>query len=247
MSGTLYLIGTGPGDPELLTLKAVRLLASVDIIAYPQKQGEPSLSYRIAEKHLNPAAEHLPVDIPMAVERAPAAAAYDGLAKDLLAHLQQGKSIAYLCEGDPLFYGSAMYVLARISAKASVEIVPGITSLTATAAAIQRPLAARNEVLKVLPAPLDDEVLRAELSTAEAVAIIKVGRHFDRVRALLEETGHAANAMIVEHATGEGQRITRLRDFASDDRPYFSTILCYRGQEAWVGEAWAEETWAEKS
>lgn len=242
MSGTLYLIGTGPGDPELLTLKAVRLLASVDIIAYPQKQGEPSLSYRIAQEHLNPAAKHLAVDIPMAVERAPAAAAYDGLATDLLAQLQQGKSVAYLCEGDPLFYGSAMYVLARIGTKASVEIVPGITSLTATAATIQRPLAARNEVLKILPAPLDDEVLRAELSTAEAAAIIKVGRHFDRVRALLEETGHAANAMIIEHATGEAQRITRLRDFASDDRPYFSTILCYRGQEVWAEEAWAEKS-----
>lgn len=234
MSGTLYLIGTGPGDPELLTLKAVRLLASADVIAYPQKAGEPSLSYRIAEAHLNKDAELLPADIPMSTERAPGQEAYDKLAAEILKHLAAEKSVAYLCEGDPLFYGSAMYVLARIADKAPVEVVPGITSLTATAAAISRPLAARNEVLKVLPAPLNDDTLRAELAGAEAVAIIKVGRHFDRVRALLEETGHAASAMIVEHATGAEQRIRPLRDFASDARPYFSTILCYRGNEAWA-------------
>lgn len=235
MSGTLYLVGTGPGDPELLTLKSVRVLGAVDVIAFPQKSGEPSLSYRIAEAHLNPAAKRMPVEIPMAVERAPAQAAYDDFAQQLLAELKSGKNIAYLCEGDPLFYGSAMYLLARITGLAPVEIVPGITSLTATAAAIARPLAARNDVLKILPAPLGDDRLRAELLSAEAVAIIKVGRHFDRVRKLLEETGHAANAVIVERASDTNQKVTRLRDFNTDERPYFSTILCYKGAEEWSG------------
>lgn len=234
MSATLYLIGTGPGDPELLTLKAVRLLASADVIAYPQKANEPSLSFRIAQSHLNPEAEMLPADIPMSTERGPGQAAYDDLASKILLHLNAGKSVAYLCEGDPMFFGSAMYVLARVGDKAKVEVVPGITSLTATAAAIPRPLAARNEVLKVLPAPLDDDTLRAELISAESAVIIKIGRHFDRIRQLLEQTGHAENAIIVEHATSDKQRITRLRDFASDERPYFSTILCYKGDEAWA-------------
>lgn len=234
MSGTLYLVGTGPGDPELLTLKAVRLLGGADVIAYPQKKGEPSLSYRIAEAHLNPNAERLPVDIPMAVERAPAQQAYDAFAGELLTRLRADKTIAYLCEGDPLFYGSAMYLVERVGQAAPIEIVPGITSLTATAAAIGRPLAARNDVLKVLPATLDDQRLLAELQTSESVAIIKVGRHFDRVRDLLETSGHAANAMIVEHATGRDQKITPLRAFAEDARPYFSTILSYRGAEDWA-------------
>jgi precorrin-2/cobalt-factor-2 C20-methyltransferase len=118
-----------------------------------------------------------------------------------------------------------------------VEVVPGVTSLTAAAAAIGRPLAARNETLKVLPAPLGDEVLRAELLAAPAVAIIKVGRHFDRVRALLGETGHAAGAMVIEHATTSRQRVTPLGAFAHDERPYFSTILCYRGAESWRAPA----------
>jgi precorrin-2/cobalt-factor-2 C20-methyltransferase len=114
-----------------------------------------------------------------------------------------------------------------------VKIVPGVSSLTAAAAAIGRPLAARNEMLKVLPAPLADDIQRAELLTTPAAAIIKVGRHFDRIRALLAETSHAANALVVEHATSARQRITPLAEFGHDERPYFSTILCYRGEEAW--------------
>ncbi len=231
--GTLHLVGVGPGDPELLTLKAARLLAHVLVIAYPTTGEDAALALQIATPHLNPAAEHLPVAIPMSVERGPAKAAYDAAAETILAHLAAGRDVAWLCEGDPLFYGSAMYLVARVGPYAPIAVVPGVTSLTAAAAAIARPLAARNEMLKVLPAPLDDATLRAELAATPAAAIIKVGRHFDRVRNLLGETGHAEGAMVVEHATGPRQRITRLVDFAHDERPYFSTILCYRGEEAW--------------
>lgn len=232
-NGTLHLVGVGPGDPELLTLKAVRLLASVPVVAYPTTGEDSALALQIATTHLNASAEHLPVAIPMSIERGPAQAAYDGAAQAILAHLHAGRDVAWLCEGDPLFYGSAMYLVARVGAHAPIAVVPGVTSLTAAAAAIARPLAARNEMLKILPAPLDDETLRSELEATPAAAIIKVGRHFDRVRNLLGETGHAAGAMVVEHATSPRQRITRLADFAHDERPYFSTILCYRGDEAW--------------
>jgi precorrin-2/cobalt-factor-2 C20-methyltransferase len=233
MTGALHLVGVGPGDPELLTLKAARLLGAITVVAYPTTGEDSALALEIAGPHLNPAAERLPVSIPMSVERGPAQAAYDAAAESILAHLHAGRDVAWLCEGDPLFYGSAMYLVARVGAHASVAIVPGVTSLTAAAAAIGRPLAARNEMLKILPAPLGDATLRAELAATPAAAIIKVGRHFDRVRALLAETGHAAGAVVVEHATSSRQRITRLADFAHDERPYFSTILCYRGAEAW--------------
>ncbi|HEX4296652.1 MAG TPA: precorrin-2 C(20)-methyltransferase [Devosia sp.] len=234
MSGTLHLVGVGPGDPELLTLKAVRTLRGADVIAYPVAGEGASLALAIAAQFVSPIAVRLPVALPMSTDRDPAQAAYDAAADAIFAHLADGRDVAWLCEGDPLFYGSAMYMLARLASRAPVAIVPGVTSLTAAAAAIARPLAARNEILKVLPAPLDDATLRAELSTAPAVAIIKIGRHFDRIRLLLAETGHAAGAVVVEHATTERQRITRLADFAHDERPYFSTILCYRGAEAWA-------------
>lgn len=233
MTGTLYLVGVGPGDPELLTLKAARVLAAVPVVAYPESGEDSALALSIAAGHLAAEAERLPAAIPMQVERAPAQAAYDRAAVAILARLESGRDVAWLCEGDPLFYGSAMYLIARVAPHAPVEVVPGVTSLTAAAAAIARPLAARNEVLKVLPAPLSDEVLAAELAGAAAVAIIKVGRHFDRIRALLTATGHAAGAVVVEHATTARERITPLTRFAHDERPYFSTILCYRGGEAW--------------
>lgn len=233
MTGTLYLVGVGPGDPELLTLKAARLLGAAAVIAFPTTGEGAALALEIAREHVNPAAELLSVAIPMALERAPAQSAYDAAATVILAHLAAGRDVAWLCEGDPLFYGSAMYLVDRVAPFAPVAIIPGVTSLTAAAAAIGRPLAARNETLKVLPAPLDDAALRAELDAAPAVAIIKVGRHFDRIRALLAETGHADGAMVVEHATTARQRITPLGEFRHDERPYFSTILCYRGAEAW--------------
>jgi precorrin-2/cobalt-factor-2 C20-methyltransferase len=233
MTGTLHLVGVGPGDPELMTLRAVRVLRSVHVIAYPSTGEEAAFARQIADRYILPGAILLPVTIPMTVERGPAQAAYDGAAETILMHLRANRDAAWLCEGDPLFYGSAMYVLSRLAGQAAVEVVPGITSLTAAAAAIGRPLAARNEILKVLPAPLPDETLRAELHAAPAAAIIKVGRHFDRIRDLLAETGHAANAVVVEHATTARQRITPLAGFGYGERPYFSTILCYRGQEAW--------------
>jgi precorrin-2/cobalt-factor-2 C20-methyltransferase len=231
--GVLSLVGVGPGDPELLTLKAVRVLREAQIVAYPSTGEAAAFARDIAAAHIPPAAILLPVTLPMAVERGPAQAAYDAAAEVMLGHLRAGRSGAWLCEGDPLFYGSAMYLLGRLAAHARVAIVPGVTSLTAAAAAIARPLAARNELLKILPAPLPDDILRAELASAPAAAIVKIGRHFDRIRDLLRATGHAANAIVVEHATTPRQRITALEAFGHDERPYFSTILCYRGDEAW--------------
>jgi precorrin-2/cobalt-factor-2 C20-methyltransferase len=240
MTAPLYLIGVGPGDPELLTLKAARILGEVTVVAYPSTGDDSALAFEIAKTHLNPAAELLPVAIPMSVERGPAQAAYDGAAALILDHLRAGRAVAWLCEGDPLFYGSAMYLTHRVAPDASVVVVPGVTSLTAAAAAIGRPLAARNEMLKVLPAPLADDILRSELMATPAAAIIKVGRHFDRIRALLTDTGHAESAMVIEHATTVRQRITPLSEFAHDERPYFSTILCYRGQETWKNWTWGK-------
>ncbi|HVY52533.1 MAG TPA: precorrin-2 C(20)-methyltransferase [Devosia sp.] len=231
MSGTLYLVGVGPGDPELMTFKAARVMRNAHVIAYPSTGEESAFARQIADQYILPGAILMPVTIPMTVERGPAQAAYDAAAATILSHLRAGRNAAWLCEGDPLFYGSAMYVLMRIGGAAPVEVVPGVTSMTAAAAAIHRGVAGRNEVLKVLPATLPDEALRPELLSTPAAVIIKVGRHFDRIRDLLRETGHAASAVVVEHATTARQRITPLEGFGYGERPYFSIILCHRGEE----------------
>ena len=228
-----YGLGLGPGDLELLTLKAARILAEVDVIAYPAANGGESLARSIVAPLIPERAVELAIDLPMATAREPGQSAYDKGAIAIGAHLQAGRSVAFLCEGDPFFYGSFMYLFERLGRDFPTEIVPGVTSITACAAAIARPLAARNDVLKVIPGPLPVERIRAELETAEAAAIMKVGRHFPKLRELLIGMGLGHRAMVITRATRADQSITPLLDMEAGETPYFSTILIYKGGESW--------------
>ena len=232
-TGKLYGVDVGPGDIELLTLKAARLLSEVKIIAYPAANGGDSLARRIVAPLIPENVREIPMPISMEEERDAARGAYDAAAEKIAGHLREGSDILFLCEGDPFFYGSFMFIHERLGSSFETIIVPGVTSLTACAGALGRPLAARNEVLKVVPAPLPEARLRAELQDAEAAAIIKVGRHFDKVLKVLRDLDLAARACLVERATQGDQRITPLNDMAEGTRPYFSTILIYNGSEPW--------------
>ena len=232
-AGTLHGVGVGPGDPELLTLKAHRLISSADVVAYPVNGSGDGFAKRIVASALKADAEHLPFHVPMKVERGPAQCAYDEAAAQIRSRLRDGKDVVLLCEGDPFFFGSYMYMHKRLSGEFACEVVPGVTSLTACAAELGRPLAARNEVLKVLPAPLPEDVLTRELQGCESAAIIKVGRHFEKVRKVLREAGLAGSAWIVEAATNPEQNVMALEDVKVGEKPYFSTILVYRGGEDW--------------
>lgn len=231
--GKLYGVGVGPGDIELLTLKAARLLSEVKIIAYPSAKGGDSLARRIVAPLIPEDARELPITIPMERARDPARSAYDKAAEQIAVHLKQGGDVLFLCEGDPFFYGSFMFIHERLSAQFDCLVVPGVTSVTACAAALGRPLAARNEVLKIVPAPLAEDRLRRELETAESAAIIKVGSHFAKVRKVLCDLGLLSRAAIIERATQGDQRILQLNDASEETQPYFSTILVYNGSEPW--------------
>lgn len=233
MSGVLYGIGVGPGDPELVTLKAARLIAGAPVIAYPAANDGDSLARRIVAALIPAGAEELPIALPMQAARGPAQAAYDKAAGAIGGHLDSGRDVAVLCAGDPFLYGSFMYLFARLAGRHRTEVVPGVTSLTACAALLGRPLAARDDVLKVLPAPIEEARLAAELERCDAAAVVKVGRHFDKVRRVLRALGLEESARLIEAATTPDQRVTRLSDMPDGERPYFSTILVYRGGEGW--------------
>mgnify|MGYP000941281849 CR=1 FL=1 len=233
MSGRLYGLGVGPGDPELLTLKALRILQRCGLIAFPTLEDGASFARAIVAAHVLPTQRELPIRLPMTTERAPAQAVYDLAAEEIAAALAAGTDVAVLCEGDPFFYGSFMYLFGRLAERHPVEVVPGVSSLTACAAATGFPLAARNDVLTVLPAPLDDDRLRRGLAGCDAAAIIKLGRHLPRIRRLLAEEGLLEQACYVERASLPNERRVPLAALEDAPAPYFSMILLHRRGSAW--------------
>ncbi|MBO6754775.1 MAG: precorrin-2 C(20)-methyltransferase [Roseibium sp.] len=234
MSGTFYGIGLGPGDPELMTLKAHRLISSAKVVAYPAPDTGPSFARAIAAGIISKSATEIPIVVPMRVDRFPAREIYDTAAAEIAGVLKSGTDVVVLCEGDPFFYGSFMYLFERLTDRFSCEIVPGVTSLTACAARLKRPLTARTDVLTVLPGPLPDAELRPKIEAVQAIAIMKVGRHLSRLKSLLTEMNLLDHAGYVERASLPDERVLRLSDLTSETAPYFSMILIYKGDEAWM-------------
>ena len=233
MTGTLYGVGVGPGDPELMTLKAARLIRAARVIAYPTLAGAKSFARSIAAGCIAPGIREIVIDMPMLDVREPAQAAYHRGAAEIMEVLSEGIDVICLCEGDPLFYGSFMYLMARISGRFPVEVVPGITSLTAGAARAGRALAARNEIVTILPGPLPDDVLARRIDEAHTVAILKLGRHAGRVKALARRMGLLDRSVYVQQATLPTEKICPLIE-APDAAPYFSLALISKGDDPWL-------------
>lgn len=231
--GTLYGLGVGPGDPELLTLKAARILGAAPVIAYPAPLDGDSMARRIAAPHIPPGRTEIAIRMPMVEARFPAQAVYDRAAAEIADHLTAGRNVAVLCEGDPFFYGSFMYLFGRLAGDHATQVVPGVSALTATAAVAGAPLAARNDVLTVLPGPLDEAALVERLTRAEAVAVIKVGRHLAKVKRALAAADLADGAHYISHASMAEQRVLPLAELTEDSAPYFSMILAHRRPAVW--------------
>ena len=233
MKGTLYGLGVGPGDPELITLKALRILERASVLAYPAPEEGESLVRGIVAGHLDGHHQEICIRMPMVAARFPAQEVYDRATVELGRHLDAGRDVAVLCEGDPFFYGSFMYMFGRMAARHAVEVVPGVSSLMACAATLGAPLAARNDVLTVVPATLSSDMLERRIRDVDAVAVVKVGRHLPKVRAVIETMGLTANARYVEHATMASERSLPLADVADGTAPYFSMILLHARGDAW--------------
>ena len=232
-AGRFYGVGIGPGDPELMTVKAARLIASADVVAYHCGVGKQSNARRIA-------ADLIPVD---AIEeelrypvttgttdhpggyRGALADFYEEAAARLAAHLEAGRDVVLLAEGDPLFYGSFMYMHDRLAARFRTEIVPGVTSVSAACAVASLPLARQTDVLTVLPGTLPTPELARRLADTDAAVIMKLGRTFPAVVEALEQAGRIEHAVYVERASMDEQRTLPVKDVDPDDVPYFSVIV----------------------
>ncbi len=232
MSGVLRGVGVGPGDPELITLKALKALRNAAVLAYPAPPRGESLARRIAAPHLPGGQEEIPIRMPLEPARFPAPDVYDAAAAALGRRLDAGRDVAVLCEGDPFLYGSFLYLFERLAARYRVEVVPGVSSPMACAAALGLPLAARNDVLTVIPAPLDAGRVAALLAACDAAAVVKVGRHLEKIRRVLADLDLTDRAHYVERASMAAERILPLAAVAPP-APYFSMVIVHKRGAAW--------------
>ena len=165
----------------------------------------------------------------MDVARYPAQDVYDWATGEIGKMADAGKSVAILCEGDPFFYGSFMYLYSRLSGSYEVKVIPGVSSVNACAAELGIPLAARSDVISAIPATLDAKTMEARLRAADTASIIKAGRHLKKVKQVLESLGVSDDAMYIERATMDNQRILPLSQVSEDTAPYFSMIIVRLG------------------
>jgi precorrin-2/cobalt-factor-2 C20-methyltransferase len=231
--GHLYGIGVGPGDPELLTLKALRLLKASPVVAYFVAKGKKGNAFSIVETHLEAGQTRLPLVYPVTTEALEPPLSYESVIADFYdtaaaligEQLNAGRDVAVVCEGDPLFYGSYMYLHDRLSPEFDVEVIPGVCSMLGGAAVLGTPLVYRNQSLSILSGVMTEDELRRKLSDTDAAVIMKLGRNFDKVRRVLDELGLADRARYIERATMSNQRIVPLADVDPMASPYFSLLI----------------------
>jgi len=226
-------VGVGPGDPELMTLKAMRALGEADVIAHFAKAGHASHSRAIAAAHLRAGVAELPLLYPVTTELPKCSAGYrdairdfyDKAAAEIAAHLAAGRVVAVICEGDPMFYGSYMHLHARLASRFAAEIVAGVTGMSGCWSAAGMPIAQGDDVFMVLPATLPEGELVRRLSDADAAVVMKVGRHLPKLRRALETSGRLPRAIYVERGTMADAKMIPLSAKPDDEAPYFAVVL----------------------
>ncbi|QXC50478.1 precorrin-2 C(20)-methyltransferase [Agrobacterium salinitolerans] len=231
--GKLVGVGTGPGDPELLTLKAVRAIESADVLAFFCKKGSSGNGRGIVEAFIRPGTLEMPLVYPVTVEsdkngdeyKDAIAVFFDQSAKDIAVHLEAGRNVAVLSEGDPLFYGSYMHLHLRLAPSYPAEVVAGITAMSGCWSMAGLPLVQGDDILSVLPGTLGEDVLTDRLSGTDGAVIMKVGRNLPKIRRALEKAGKLEDALYVERGTMANSHAVRLVDRDASPAPYFSLVL----------------------
>ncbi|MFF3746506.1 precorrin-2 C(20)-methyltransferase [Streptomyces kronopolitis] len=231
--GRLYGVGLGPGDPSLMTVRAVQVIGAADVIAYHSARHGRSIARAIAAEHLR--ADHIEEALvyPVTTEstdhpggyRGALDEFYESAAARLAAHLDAGRTVAVISEGDPLFYGSYQHMHKRLAGRYRTEVIPGVTSISAAAARLGRPLAEADEVLTILPGTLPEEELTARLAATDTAVVMKLGRTFPTVRRAMERAGRLPEAHYVERATMSGERTEKLADIDAETVPYFAVTV----------------------
>ena len=234
MSGVFIGVGVGPGDPELITMKSWRAIQSADVISYLANEQGKSQAKTIARDALvdhKAGLVEIPIKFPMCDDRTIANTVYDAAAIDIKTQLEAGKKVVFLCEGDPLFFGSFTYLLERIQAHYSCEVIPGISSVHAASSALQIPLTILKESFAVISGRHTEEQLVEALSTHDSVVIMKAGRSRQRILSALEKTGRGHEARYLEYIGRDNECIINdITDLQVEAGPYFSLFVVIRSE-----------------
>jgi precorrin-2/cobalt-factor-2 C20-methyltransferase len=232
---TIYGVGLGPGDPELMSVKAARLVAKAGVVAHFRKSGRPGNARTLVDGMLAPGVIEEVLEYPVTTEIAfedpsyndALRSFYDDCVRRLLSHVEEGRDVTVLCEGDPFFYGSFMHLHSRITGRAPVVVVPGISGMSGCWTASGVPITFGDDVLTVIPATLDEASLCDRLKSIDALVVMKLGRNLPKVRRALQATGLADRAIYVERGTMADEKVLPLTDKIDDEAPYFSMILVH--------------------
>jgi len=231
--GTLYGIGVGPGDVRYMTLRAVALVRTVDIVAYFSKRGYEGTARRIVGPILNGSTREMRLDYPLTDEvpvsdpqyQRAIADFYAETSKAIADELGGGASVGLLAEGDPFLYGSFMHMWRRLEATFPVEVVPGVSGMSGCWTRANAPITWGDDVLTVMPGTLEEGALAQRLKSSDAAVIMKVGRNLGKVRRAVEAAGMIDRAIYVERGTMEQERIMPLGEYSEEVGPYFAIVL----------------------
>jgi precorrin-2/cobalt-factor-2 C20-methyltransferase len=231
--GKLYGVGTGPGDPELLTLKALRAIGEAQTVAHFAKQGRAGNALKIVASQVRVGQTLLPLHYPVTTEidknhddyRRAIAGFFDRAAAEVAEHLAAGRTVAVLSEGDPFFYGSYMHLHLRLAHRFPTEVIPGVTAMSGCWSAAGVPLMQGDDVTSVLPGTLPEAELARRLKDTDAAIIMKVGRNLPKIRRALAAAGRLDGAVYVERGTMAEARVVPLESAGDIAAPYFSIVL----------------------
>jgi precorrin-2/cobalt-factor-2 C20-methyltransferase len=237
--GRLIGVGVGPGDPDLLTLKAVRAMQTAHVVAHFAKAGNASNARAIVRQFLRADVTELPLLYPVTTERSANDPEYrsaiqgffDAAASAVAAHLDAGRTVAVLSEGDPLFFGSYMHLHVRLMKHYPTDVIPGVTGMSGCWSAAGLPIVQGDDVLTVLPGTLDEAELIRRFRQNDPTVVMKVGRNLSKVRRALAAAQRLNNAIYVERGTMDDERLMPLADKTDDWAPYFAIVLV-------AGRAW---------
>ncbi|MEM9639492.1 MAG: precorrin-2 C(20)-methyltransferase [Pseudomonadota bacterium] len=234
-TGTIYGVGLGPGDPDLMSVRADRLLRSAKHVAFFRKAGRAGQARRIVNGMLPAQVTEFPMEYPVTTEiavddpayNATLSAFYTRCTDHLRALVDGGEDVVVLCEGDPFFFGSFMHLYTRLRDVVPVEVVPAITGMSGAWTATGQPITWGDDILTVLMGTLPEEMLADAMQRSDALVVMKIGRHFEKVKSALETAGKYDAAWLVEYASMPNQTVQKLAEAGERITPYFSIIVVH--------------------